>query len=189
MDWQDIGKSLISQGVPLIGGLLAGPAGASVGKIVAGLFDANPDKPETVMNAIQSNPDAVLKLREYENSHIQKLQELQLEETKAFLSDIDSARKREMAGVAATGKRDWFMYGLALLIIIPFFALMVYLLWGVMQPQAKDAENTLKDNPLVMLIVGALISGFTQVLSYFFGSSQGSSDKSRTMAVSPSAKG
>lgn len=182
MDWKDIGKSLISQGAPLIGGLLAGPAGASAGKIVAGLFGVNPDKPETVMNAIQGNPDAILKLKEFEGTHVQKLQELQLEETKAFLCDIDSARKREMAGVTATGKRDYFMYALALLVIVPFFMLMVYLLYGMMQ---EDTATTAKlsNNPLVMLIVGALISGFTQVLSYFFGSSQGSADKSKTMST------
>jgi hypothetical protein len=186
MDWKDIGKSLISQGVPLIGGLLAGPAGASAGKIVAGLFGADSEKPETVMNAIQSSPDAILKLKEFEGNHIQKLQELQLEETKAFLSDIDSARKREMAGVTATGKRDYFMYALALLVIIPFFALMMYLIWGVMWG-TKDTVESVKNNPLIMLIVGALISGFTQVLSYFFGSSQGSADKSK--AISTAVKG
>jgi hypothetical protein len=41
----------------------------------------------------------------------------------------------------------------------------------------------LKDNALVMLLIGALISGFTQVLSYFFGSSKGSSDKTKMMSA------
>ncbi len=203
MDWKDIGRSLVSQGAPLLGGLLGGPAGAVAGKLVAGLFGADPENPEEVMNAIQGDPNAMVKLRELENNHKEKLQELQLEETKAFLSDIDSARKREAAVVAATGGKDINLYVLSYIVVGAFFLLVLVLIlgeFGMFSNQMvladangnllKDAEghlqfigknpiNKLKDNALIMMIVGALISGFTQVLSYFFGSSKGSSDKNK----------
>ncbi|MBI5591032.1 MAG: hypothetical protein HY881_11180 [Deltaproteobacteria bacterium] len=187
MDWKDIGKALVSQGLPVLGGLLGGPAGAVTGKVVAGLFDADPEKPETVMNAIQADAQAIAKLREFELTHQQKLQELQLEEAKSFLADIDSARKREVAVVAATGKGDKHLYILAYITTGAFFLLIFYLLHGVISsthvPGGEDVITKLKDNPLVMLIIGALISGFTQVLSYFFGSSQGSAEKSKIIAA------
>lgn len=181
MDWKDIGRSLVSQGAPLLGGLLGGPAGAVAGKLVAGLFGADPENPEEVMNAIQGDPNAMVKLRELENTHKQKLQELQLEETKAFLADIGSAREREAAIVAATGEKDYHLYILAYIVIASFFGLAGMLLYGVMFPDSsvKLAAEKLGNNPLVMLIIGALISGFTQVLSYFFGSSKGSSEKNK----------
>ena len=181
MDWKDIGRSLVSQGAPLLGGLLGGPAGAVAGKLVAGLFGADPENPEEVMNAIQGDPNAMVKLRELENTHKEKLQELQLEETKAFLSDVDSARKREAAVVAATGGKDINLYILAYIVIASFFGLAGMLLYGVVFPDSsvKIATEEIGNNPLVMLIIGALISGFTQVLSYFFGSSKGSSDKNK----------
>lgn len=181
MDWKDIGKSLISQGAPLIGGVLGGPAGAIAGKMVAGLFGADPESPEEVMNAIQGDPDAMIKIREFEMTHQKKLQELQLEETKAFLSDISSAREREAAVVAATGGKDYNLYILAYIVIASFFGLAAYLLYGVMD--SSNSVEALKDNPLVMLLIGALISGFTQVLSYFFGSSKGSADKNVMMSA------
>ncbi|OPY67575.1 MAG: hypothetical protein A4E57_02238 [Syntrophorhabdaceae bacterium PtaU1.Bin034] len=182
MDWRDIGKALVSQGVPLLGGLLGGPAGAIAGKVVAGLFDADPGSPESVMNAIQQDPEAMRKLREFELTHQQKLQELQLEETKAFLADIDSARRREAAVVAATGKADRHLYVLAYIMTGTFLLLAGYLFHGAIYG-GSSVVAALKDNSLVMLIIGALISGFTQVLSYFFGSSQGSAEKTKVMSA------
>jgi hypothetical protein len=173
------------------------------GKLVAGLFGADPENPEEVMNAIQGDPNAMVKLRELENTHKQKLQELQLEETKAFLSDVDSARKREAAVVAATGGKDINLYVLSYIVVGAFFLLVLVLIlgeFGVFSNQMVLADvsgnpildaqgntqftgnnpiSTLKNNAIIMMMVGGLISGFTQVLSYFFGSSKGSSDKNK----------
>lgn len=182
MNWKDIGKALISQGAPLVGGLLGGPAGASAGKLVAGLFDADPDNPEEVMNAIQADPESMIKIREFEMKHKEKLQELQLDETKAFLSDVDSARRREAAITEATGGRDIHIYILAYIVIVSFFMLALFLMWGLVSG-TQPATDSLKDSPLAMLLIGALISGFTQVLSYFFGSSKGSSDKNKVLSA------
>jgi|GEM_PF-781405 len=203
MDWSDIGRSLVSQGAPLLGGIIGGPAGAVAGKLVAGLFGADPENPEEVMNAIQADPEAITKLRQLEHTHKEKLQELQLEETKAFLSDVNSAREREAAVVAATGKKDINLYILSYIVVGAFFLLVVLLILGEFGVFAKDMiladaagqplkdasgnfryistnpVTSLKENALIMMIVGGLISGFTQVLSYFFGSSKSSSDKNK----------
>ncbi|MFT7560298.1 MAG: hypothetical protein ACI93R_002216 [Flavobacteriales bacterium] len=181
MDWKDIGRSLISQGAPMLGGLLGGPAGAVAGKLLAGTFGADPENPEEVMNAIQGDPDAILKIRELEMTHKQKLQELQLDETKAFLNDINSARQRESAIATATGKQDKHLYILTYIYVGSFFVLILGVILGEFGVFGSKATETFKDSPLIMMIVGALISGVTQIISYFFGSSKGSSEKNKML--------
>jgi len=61
--------------------------------------------------------------------------------------------------------KEIYMYALGALIAIGFFAVMLYLIYS------GKYENA------VMLIIGALIGAFTTVVSYFFGSSKGSADK------------
>ncbi len=120
MDWKDIGKSLLSQGIPILGGLLGGPAGATAGTILASLVDSDPENPEDVMNAIQADPKALEKISQFEIEHKIKLQELQIEATRLHLGDLDSARKREMAVVASTGKMDIHIYALAYFVVACF---------------------------------------------------------------------
>lgn len=177
MDWKDIGKSLLSQGIPILGGLLGGPAGATAGKIVASLVDGNvdPDKPEEVMNAIQADSKSLEKIAQYEIEHKIKLQELQIEATRLHMNDLESARKREISVVQSTGKMDTHLYTLAYFVVACFIIVSVVLTIAMVAfPHDKNLPT---DNPLLMLIIGALISGFTQVLSYFFGSSKGSAEK------------
>lgn len=185
MDWKDIGRSLISQGAPLLGGVIGGPAGAVAGKLLAGAFNVDPEDPDAVMTAIQGDPEAMTKIRELEMTHKIRLQELQLDETKAFLNDISSARQREIEMTRATGKKDIHLYIIAYVMIGSFFSLIAILIFGELGTFAKDGvvANRLQDNPLIMMIVGALISGFTQVLSYFFGSSRGSAEKTSLLTA------
>ena len=180
MEWKEIGRSLVSQGAPMLGGLLGGPAGATAGKIVAGLFGTDPDSPTDVMNAIAADPAAIQKIKEFEAKHQEELQRLQLEETSAFLKDLDSARQREVEIAKATGVKDKDLYRMAYLVMGIFFAITFFLLIVIATGQESIVKE-LKNHPLAMIIIGALISGFTQVLSYFFGSSKGSSEKNKMM--------
>jgi hypothetical protein len=52
---------------------------------------------------------------------------------------------------------------------------------AVGQIVGSAAAAKLGENPLIMMIAGGVIAGFTQVLSYFYGSSKGSSDKNQTL--------
>lgn len=45
MNWKDIGKKLAAIGLPLLGGAVAGPGGALVGKGLAAVLDLTPDAP------------------------------------------------------------------------------------------------------------------------------------------------
>lgn len=65
--------------------------------------------------------------------------------------------------------RDVYFYILGGLIVIGFFAVLVWLI--IIGGYERE----------VGLIVGALIASFTAVVGYFFGSSKGSADKTEIM--------
>lgn len=171
MDWKDIGKT-IAGAAPLIGTVLAGPAGGAVGTLVAGLFGCE-NNPDAIAAAIHADPEALLKLKSLEKSHQVELERLLLEGEKARLADVQSARSREVEITKTTGKRDVNLYVLAWTVVMGFFFL-TGLLMKFRLPEGS--------NDVVFLLFGGLVAGFSQVLGYFFGSSKSSSDKTTLMA-------
>ena len=105
-----------------------------------------------------------------------KLMELaqkgQLAELEAMTKEMDSARKREIE--IATSQFAPMINK----IVTPILALgtvgLTFLLFGIIvfadvKPEAKD---------IIIYVLGALTSAVTMVLGYYFGSSQGSKEKS-----------
>lgn len=78
MDWKELGQKIISLGAPLLGTALAGPAGGAVGALIANVFGSNAD-PEAIAVAIQQDPQALLKLKELQLKHAERLSEITLE--------------------------------------------------------------------------------------------------------------
>jgi hypothetical protein len=73
--------------------------------------------------------------------------------------------------------QDWYLYALAAVIILGFFGLTVLL----MIPATKI--STVEGNKeIVFMLFGGLVTGFSMVLSYFFGSSAGSAQKTVELA-------
>jgi len=66
-----------------------------------------------------------------------------------------------------------FMYGLAILIVVGFFSIVLILMF-VCMPQ--DNEK------LLYMVLGGLLVQFGNIINYFFGSSKGSSDKNAIIA-------
>jgi len=156
------------------------PIGAAVGAIGAlgrafGLGDS--PKPEDVLQAISADPEIRLKAMIAENDFKAKMAQLELDETKAYLSDVQSARDRQASVEKVTGRRDTNLYVLAWFIVGGFFSLMGILLF------VKIPEDS---TGVIFMLFGSLSAAFGGVVSYFFGSSKGSADKS--MELSQTAK-
>lgn len=64
--------------------------------------------------------------------------------------------------------KEIFQYILGALIVMGFFALLILLVLSAVPTENKDLLN---------LVVGTLIGSFSGIVSYFFGSSLGSSKK------------
>jgi hypothetical protein len=153
-----------------VGAPIAAAVGA-VGVLAKTLGMPETAKPEDILATIQSMPDSELKLKfvQAENDFQLKKRDQDIEELKTALSDVQDARSRQEEHEKATGKSDVNLYCIAWLIIIGFFVLMGLLLkFTVPEDQ----------NGVIFMLFGALSAGFGQVLTYFFGSSKGSADKS-----------
>ena len=140
---------------------------------------------DQVIKHLNSNPEAVVKLKELEIQaraleldSIVKAKQAELDELTVRINDIQNARSRQIEHEKATGKSDINLYVLAWLTVLGFFILIGILLWA---PLPKGSEN------IVYLLLGCLTANTNSVYQYFFGSSKGSADK--TIELTKVSKG
>lgn len=98
---------------------------------------------------------------------------LDLKRDEVFLADVDSARVNQ-SRVQETANASWLAKNVQPFLAVVLIALTFYLYWYVIFC-ANSIKNEQKD--IIVYIMGALTTIVTQVVSYFFGSSKGSSDK------------
>lgn len=105
---------------------------------------------------------------------------LGVRETEAYLADTQSAR-HEQSRVQESVNAGWLAKnvqpGLAIGIVGLTFWMYWFIIFSGHDVLSKDRE--MKD--IIIYILGALTTVSTQVASYFFGSSHGSSEKSKTI--------
>jgi hypothetical protein len=90
--------------------------------------------------------------------------ESKLQSKKMILDDKSNARDRETKVTQSTGKRDYALISLAVVIVIGFFAGLVSLVFVTLDKGSGTYE-------LLYMMFGALIAKFGTVVDYFFGSS------------------
>ena len=94
MKWQDI-KDKIAKVAPVAGTLLGGPAGGTVGAMVASVLGV--DNTPAAVNAVLGDPEATARLRELEATHSHEFRSLALTEQRktleAELGDKQNARE------------------------------------------------------------------------------------------------
>jgi len=180
MDWKDVGGA-VKKFAPILGTALGGPVGGAIGGVVsliASAFGIEEEaiSPDTIMQAIQGDPAAAIKLREIEANTKIELQKIILEQERMNLADRADARNREVKITQATGTKDINLYVLAWTVIFGFFILCGVLMF-----------NPLPDgsSKVVFMLFGGLATGFGTVLQYFFGSSRSSQDKTQLLALGP----
>jgi hypothetical protein len=183
-EWKDIG-SAIAGAAPTIGGIVGGVLGATPGAQVGSLAGnaissllkslglADNSTPDQVMTAIQADPNIALKLRQAEMDYQLAINKQKLDETLAYIQDVQNARGMMVETTKATGKRDTNLYVLSWVIVVGFFGLIALLFFV---PMPKDS------NGVIVLLFGSLAAGFGSVIGYFFGSSKGSAEKTQLLA-------
>jgi hypothetical protein len=119
-----------------------------------------------VQTAAMEHEEELLRLKLEENK-------LDLQELELYFKDTDSARGREIQ-IATSDKAP-----LLNKIITPVLALgvisLTFILFGVVMFDNNPVDSTRKD--ILIYILGVLSAISTQIVSYYFGSSQGSKDK------------
>lgn len=108
-----------------------------------------------------------------------ELQKLSLEDKKAFYGEMGNARNREMTiqqSSTATKLGKNISSFLAIGATVLCFSMFYILLF-----REKEYLNS-ANHDIIIYILGVLSALLTQIFNYYFGSSSGSADKSRTLA-------
>lgn len=147
---------------PALATAVAGPAGGAAVAWIADKLGVDDATVEGVTNALTGNPELTLKLKE-----------LDLEYAKLDAQDRDSARKAyaEVATSEYATKLDKA--------VVPILALgtvgIAFLLIGILMFKNVPTDQ----QQIIIFALGFITSASSQVLSFYFGSSQGSKEKSK----------
>jgi energy-converting hydrogenase Eha subunit A len=151
--------NLLKGVAPGLATMVAGPMGGMAVKMIADKLGV-PANEQSVADYLSAHPE-----------HMVKLQEIDLEKIKAHYAEMDSARQREIAVASSANVpmlNKLVTPLLALGVTALSFVLFAILIFVDVKPEAKD---------ILIYILGVLSAAVTQILSYYFGSSQGSKDK------------
>jgi hypothetical protein len=155
-----------------IGGPLAGTGVQMLSNALLGKPDASQEEiAKLFMGGL--SPDQLAACKKAENDFTAAMEELGIRREQLYLEDVKSAREREVSTGDAVTPRI-----LAFIVLAGFYYSMHFIFSG-------EAAETLKD-PNIAVLVGSVIGYASakadQVLSYFFGSSLGSKQKTDAMA-------
>jgi hypothetical protein len=152
---------ILKSAAPMLATAVAGPMGGAAVSFIADKLGVENKTIEGVTTALAGNPEA-----------LEKLKQMDLEFAKLDQQDRDSARKREleMSKADVWGITKNITTILSLGVIMLSFILFAILIFIDVKPAAKD---------ILIYILGVLSAAVTQILAYYFGSSQGSKDKTR----------
>ena len=124
--------------------------------------------------------EEIIQLKTAEMEHEEELLKLKLEENKldlaeleARLKDTNSARDREVQ--IATSDKAPLLNKIVTPVLALSILLLTFVLFGVVMFDNTPVESSRKD--ILIYILGVLSAISTQIVSYYFGSSQGSKDK------------
>jgi hypothetical protein len=125
--------------------------------------------------------DEIIRLKSAEMEHEEELLRLKIEENKLglaelelFMKDVDSAREREVQ--ISTSEKAPLLNKIVTPVLALSLLLATFILFGIVMFDNDPIEPTRKD--ILIYILGVLSTISTQVIAYYFGSSQGSRDKS-----------
>lgn len=171
MNWSDVGNA-VAKAAPTLGAALGGPAGAAVGVLISQALGVK-NTPQDVMSNLQADPNAQLKLIEFQNTHEIELQKIALQVVQTESQDRDSARTHNTENIKSG---DTTTTRIAMAIVIGFFITLVGMFYIAVMP----GEVTDKD--VLVLLLGQLAAKFSTVIDFYFGGS--SVEKFKQLAVS-----
>jgi len=185
LDW----KKLVKAVAPTLGTALGGPLAGAAIKVLGDQILGNQDaKEDDVAAAVMQGlpPEAIVALKQADQAFAVRMRELEIDVNrlnadteKAYLADVVDARD------AHHGDLGVFRLGLA--IILTFGVVMAAVLWGSFELmtggiKVKDVAVVATATGLIGTVVGYVAANAQQVVSYFFGSSRGSKDKTDALA-------
>ena len=159
-------KQIVGTVSPLLGGALGGPLGGLAGSMIQKALGV--DSEDAALTMLQSDPDALLKLKQVEADLEVRMKELGITEQQIHAQDRDSAR-----GLA---KEQGIMPQVIMSAVytIGYFAVMFMFMTGKL---SVDPDHKVMFGGLL----GILSTAQIQIMNFWFGSSSGS--KAKTTAL------
>jgi len=133
--WDKV-KSLVSESAPLLGGLIGGPAGSIISLIASSL--GTDETPTAIEQAIQTDPDAALKLRTTQENNLAMLQHMALQVDQAKFTENHKTYRAELSQDDLYTKR-WrptLGYALTFSWVITWLAIAYTIIW-----ETSNAQN------------------------------------------------
>ncbi|WP_258237192.1 hypothetical protein [Burkholderia gladioli] len=194
--WGDV-ASAVSKFAPILGNAVPGVGtvvGAGVGlaaSVIAKALGTDPS-PDSIMTALASDPDAIVKLKQAEMDHERDLAQIAAQREAAALAaqtaqysaeaaDRDSARK-----LAATQPRDWVRPTITMALLIGCLFATFLVLNGQASAVMKDPTAA----GIAGIVLGYLFNELKQTLAFWFGTTRDATitnAKVADFAVTPGA--
>ncbi|MFC7474207.1 glycoside hydrolase family 108 protein [Dankookia sp. GCM10030260] len=185
-----LASSLVPDLVGLFGGRRAGELAGRVAAVVQSV--AGTDDIDAAAKAVRADAakasELTLRLEEVRREYLDlQAKDRQAERqsiVEALRIELDDRRRASGAMVGALGAEGWTARAVALgpaaVSVIVMLGFFVFTGWLVRDPPAGADATTLT---LLNVVVGSLVAGFTAVVNFWLGSSQGSRDKDRAAAA------
>jgi len=157
MDW-------LAQIAPTIASCLGGPLAGMAVTALEKVLGISGDQVQKVLDSGKLSGDQLVQIKQAEIEFQKSTQELGLNFEKLAVEDRKSARDMQIA------TKSWVPPTLALVITSGFFGILVALMLGY---ASKSDE--------LMIMLGSLSTAWAGVISFFFGSSQGSQNKDQLL--------
>ena len=168
MSWKDIVKAV----APTLGVALGGPMGGAATKFLTDkLLGDNGGNSEDIESFILgASPEQLAELKKIDNEFKIKMRDLNIDVFELESKDRDSARGLYRVNV-------WPQIVLSAIFIIGYFAILYMLFSGEVSISESQRD-------VVNILLGVLTAAVPQILSFWFGSSLGSKEKTANSAKS-----
>lgn len=167
-NWDKV-KKVIGTVAPGLATALGGPLAGQAVAVITGALGLGPSEEDKAIAALQSSPEALLKLKLAEIEFQKFVAEAGIKLEELGVQDRASAR------LMATAKGLGPQIALSLLYSTGYFGVLIGLLSGHFHVYQEGHD-------LLLGLVGALSAGQVQVLNFWFGSSSGAGRKDELLA-------
>ena len=165
MSWQDIVKAV----APTLGMALGGPMGGAATKFLTDklLGDNGGDSEDLESFILGASPEQLAELKKIDNEFKVKMRELDINVYELEQKSVEGARGLYKVNI-------WPQIVLSAIFIIGYFGILYMLFSGEVSISESQRD-------VVNILLGVLTAAVPQILSFWFGSSLGSKEKTHSM--------
>ena len=167
--------SIFATLAPTVASALLGPLGgvavAAISKII-GIGDGKVESITEAFNSGKITPDQLSEIKKLELQYQNDEKERGFKYEELVFKDIASARDMQIATKSPVPA------ALTFFVTLGFFGILGWMMY----------DNSVKDSPPLLIMLGQLSAGWAAVIAYWFGSTRGSHDKDVLLANSTQVK-